>query len=115
YLRCDPDDGGYARVTARLHADEAALLMQAIDAARAEAAEASREGTSCASAEAASHPPYPSRIDGLMRVADAFLAGGGYAPRTGGERAHILLHLAPSLLDQNSHDLTLADGSRASA
>ena len=74
WFRVQPEGDGMVRVVVRMHADEAALLKKAVDAAR--------EG---ASAEA-----LPDRVDGLVRLADAYLAGES-ATRTGGDRLQLVV------------------------
>ncbi len=74
---------GMVRLEARLHPDEAALVMKAVDAAVEEAPAPD------ASAEAL--PPSEARPDGLVRVAEAFLAGQRPDARPGGERHQIIV------------------------
>ncbi|MFO0747737.1 MAG: DUF222 domain-containing protein [Myxococcota bacterium] len=72
WLRVAPDTDGMVRLEVRLHADEAALVMKAVQLARD-------------SAEAQSAP------DALVAVAESFIAGGCSEPRTGGDRQQILV------------------------
>ena len=73
-------DSGLVRVTADLHADEAALVMQAVELARRVSAEAS----------------LADRADALVRIAESFIAGGAEgepAARGGGERCELVVEL----------------------
>lgn len=146
WVRLVPCKDGMVRLEARLHPDEAAMIVRAVDAAieeaaapgaaPAEASPAPRTGTgsgesrrcpedacaqasrSSASAESPRSPaPVPAlartgasaealvrreaRPDGLVRVADAFLAGERSAGRPAAERHQIVVcvredHLNPS-------------------
>ena len=82
-LRCK---NGMMRLEARLHADEAALVMKAVDLARGE--DVSAEAEADVSAEARKPASGP---DALLRVADAFIAGQRPEGRPGGERHHIVV------------------------
>jgi len=80
-----PCKGGMVRLEACLHPDEAALVMKAIDAAVEEADGASAEVRT-------------SRPDGLLRIADAFIAGQRPEGRPGGERHQIIVCVRASEL-----------------
>jgi len=84
WLRVHADTDGMVRIELRLHADEAKLLLKAVDIARDDSAEAS-----------------PDRVDGLLRVADGFLASPDHG-RTGGDRAQLLVTVGPSALGDAS-------------
>lgn len=86
WVRAARCSDGMVRIEARLHADEAALVMAAIDVARGEAP-ASAEAPVPAPASAEASPA----ADALVRVADAFLAGQRPDGRPGGERHQILV------------------------
>jgi hypothetical protein len=111
---------GMVRVEAVLHPDEAALVMKAIEAARAAAREAQQreerghEATAGVSAETPARPVV-SKADALVQVAESFLAHGQRAGK-GGDRYQILVHLEQ---DPLAPDGTLAamldDGTRVSA
>jgi hypothetical protein len=68
-----PEGNGMVRVVVRMHADEAAILKKAVDLAREDA-----------SAEA-----LPDRVDGLVRVANAYVAG--EASTSGGDRQQLVV------------------------
>jgi hypothetical protein len=108
------------RIEAVLHPDEAALVMKAIQAARAgtprevgeEGADVSAETTAQPRSQPQPDVPMP---DALVAVAESFLAH-GQAGGTGGDRYQIVIHLEQDLL---APDGTLAalleDGTRVSA
>ena len=102
WLRIDHDDDGAVLLRARLPAEEGALLVAALDAAREEAA-AARDvpaGTPAGAGDAAEDLPAgtPSatlpeaRADALVTIADAFTAG-LQQTRTGGDRYQVLVHV----------------------
>jgi len=81
-----------------VHADEAKLLLNAVDIARDD------------SAEAVEHPI--DRVDGLLRVADGFLANPEHG-RTGGDRTQLVVTVGPSALGDTSAQLAHAPLSAA--
>lgn len=94
---------GLVRITADLHPDEAALVMKAVEAARhAGVATAVGQhvpaGTSCAEGVAES-TSLPTRADGLVQVAEAFLAADDAEPRSGAEHRQVVVTLGPDALD----------------
>jgi hypothetical protein len=108
---------GMVRVEAVLHPDEAALVMKAIAAARADARAASdREAPGDVSAETPARPTV-SKPDALVQVAESFLAH-GKAAGTGGDRCLIFVHLQQDPLAPDGTSTlaaTLDDGTRVSA
>lgn len=91
-------DDGTALVRGRLPAEDAALLVQALDAAaddiRQEAWRAARRAAQDEREPAPDDPGTASRADGLVRVCDAFLGGGsGDAARSGGDRHQVVVHV----------------------
>jgi hypothetical protein len=102
---------GMVRVEAVLHPDEAALVMKAIEAARACAPRAAKEDVS---AETPARPAVPMP-DALVRVAESFLAHGQEAG-TGGDRYQIFIHVEQDpLAPDGTLATTLDDGTRVSA
>jgi hypothetical protein len=131
-------ENGMVRLTLVVHADEAAVVMRAIDLARvgeqapaasaealpgatAEGRPASAEApaahsrTAAGTATGLQRPAVLPRADALVRVAEAYLTHGD-ASGTGGQRTQIVVHLAQ---DPLAPDGTLAaaldDGTRLSA
>ena len=92
WVKSKPCKDGMVRIEIRVHADEAALVMKAIDVAVEEGMNDSGD----ASAEA--HAARSSRADGVLRVADAFLAGQRPDGRVGGERHQLLVCIKESAL-----------------
>ncbi|HEV8324321.1 MAG TPA: DUF222 domain-containing protein [Myxococcota bacterium] len=115
-------DAGMVRLEAQLSPDEAALVMKAIEAARAPAMGEPRprppapddaigapERETLTAAEPAAEPaprprpppappsvePWPTRADALVAVAEHFLASAPAQARPGGERYTIVVHLGP--------------------
>ena len=72
WVKVIPCKDGMVRIEARLHADEAGLVIKAIEAAMEE-------------------EPAEARPDGLLRVADAFLAGQRPDGRPGAERHQLVV------------------------
>jgi hypothetical protein len=102
WLTWDHDDDGSFLLRGRLPAEEGAVLVAALEAARGRmaddaSAEAPAEEPHGASAEAPGTSAGEARADGLMLVADAFLGGAG-AARTGGDRYQVVVHVDTSTL-----------------
>ncbi len=91
WVKLKPCKDGMVRLEIRVHADEAALVMKAIDAAV-------EEGRGADASAEAPEPARSSRADGLLRVADAFLAGQRPEGRAGGERHQLLVCIKESVL-----------------
>ena len=114
---------GTVRIEAELHPDEAALVLQAIEHARHQlraaasdvSAETSPTSEANGTSEPAMPPPRPTRADGLVAVAESFLAHGPESGK-GGERTQIFVHLAQSALAADGAlAATLEDGTHVSA
>jgi hypothetical protein len=97
YVSWQWDEDGSLVVRGRLPAEEGALLLRALEAARdaipaacAEAGDVSAE-TSETSAEADRDRPRRSNADALVHVAEASLAS-GETGRTGGDRYQLVVH-----------------------
>lgn len=105
--------GGMVKLELVLAPDEADLIMRAVDRAReTEHAHASAE-TSDDDANASS--PLPSRADGMVALAESFLAGNA-ANGNGGERFQVTLHVDQDPLAADGVlAATLDDGTRVSA
>jgi hypothetical protein len=106
---------GMVRVEAVLHPDEAALVIKAIEAARAGARAAREcEASEDVSAETPARPTV-SKPDALVQVAESFLAH-GQASGAGGERYQIFVHLQQDpLAPDGMLAATLDDGTRVPA
>ncbi|HEX7500195.1 MAG TPA: DUF222 domain-containing protein, partial [Polyangia bacterium] len=103
--------GGMVKLEVILSPDEAELVLRALDRAREVANE---QGKPDLSAETSS-TEFPSRADGVVALAESYLAG-NVGTGTGGERFQVMLHvdqdpLAPDGILAG----TLDDGTRVSA
>jgi hypothetical protein len=127
---------GMVRLEVVLHPDEAALVLKAVERAHAEAqahitpeepaasAESAVRNDTSASMKAAPHqaastarkaPPFPGRVDGLVAVAESFLAH-GQASGNGGERFQVFMHVGQDpLAPDGEWTATMDDGTRVSA
>jgi hypothetical protein len=139
WLEFEYDDDGCVRVRGRLAAEEGALVMAAIDAARDRlAAQNVPAGTPDEPGDdvrgvSAGTPDEPgddvrdvpagtpdvsageSRADALLAIADAFLAGGQGA-RTAGDRHQVVLHVDTATLQGDAGErCELGDGSPVAA
>jgi len=107
--------GGLVKLEIVLTADEADLLMRAIDCGRQVGAE-QREDVS---AETSAESKWPSRADGAVALAAGYLAGNA-GTCTGGDRYQVSIHverdpLAPDGTSEGTMAATLEDGSHVSA
>jgi len=94
------EEDGSLSLRARLPAEDGALLIRAIDAARDSlwaAAEPPEDVSAETPASAAERGGRPSNADALAAVAEASLAAGGRA-RCGGERYQIVVHADSAVL-----------------
>ena len=100
--------GGRVKLEVVLEADEADLLLRAVDRAREVHAEQ-------AAAEVSAETSWPSGADGMVRLAASFLADhhvGGSA----GERFQVIVHLDQEVLEADgAWAAALEDGTRISA
>jgi Domain of unknown function (DUF222) len=120
-LREEVLETGMVRLTVILHADEAALVMKAIEHARRQSAAAAAPGTSGVTPSAPPDvstetcPRLPPRADALLSVAETYLAYHDAAGR-GGPRTQLFLHLDQDPLAADGIlAATLDDGTRVSA
>jgi hypothetical protein len=114
---CQPEDrgvrrrdlpGGMVKLELVLSPDEADLVMRAVDCARAVSAEASK-------AEPDAKSDWPTQADGLVALAESFLAG-NRPTGTAGDHYQVVVHVDQDpLAPDGSLAATLDDGSRVSA
>ena len=99
WVSVEHDDDGALILHARLPAEEGALVLAALDAARDELAAAgvSAETPTDVSAETPRPRPPVARADALLALADGYLAG-GRGPRTGGDRYQVVVHVDTATL-----------------
>jgi hypothetical protein len=124
WLTWDHDDDGSFLIRGRLPAEEGAVLVAALEAARArmeespsaEASTGAVDEPGGASAEAPSTSAGEARADALMLMADAFL-GGADTARTGGDRYQVVVHVDTETLQQDGRGRTceLASGAPLAA
>jgi len=101
--------GGMVKLELVLEADEADLVLRAVDRAREVRAE------QAAPVEVSAETCWPSRADGMIRLAESFLAGHPVAGN-GGERFQVVVHLDQEALGPDGALAgTLEDGTRVSA
>jgi hypothetical protein len=124
WLTWDHDDDGSLLLRGRLPAEEGAVLIAALDAARDQIGSASAEAPTPASTavpdgdprDASAEAPVvgvgEARAEALMHMADALLAGGGDASRTGGDRYQVVVHVDTATLqgDDRGQTCELPDG-----
>jgi hypothetical protein len=104
--------GGMVKLEVILSPDEAALVLTALDRAR----EVTHEQADDVSAETSSEDPKrPSRADGMVALAESYLAG-NTGTGNGGERFQVMLHVDQDpLAPDGALAGTLDDGTRVSA
>ena len=111
FVRCDHDDDGSLLLTARLPAEEGALVLAALqagrDAVRASGG-ASAETTHMGDSDAERTPgerEAVSNADALLLMADTVLATGDGIERSGAERYQVVVHVdAPVLAGSPADD-----------
>jgi hypothetical protein len=115
-LRTETLESGMVRITVIVHADEAALVMKAVEHARRQPAPAApTEPAAASDVSAAARAPLPPKVDALITVAESYLAHHDTASR-GGSRTQIFLHLDQDPLARDGTlAATLDDGTRVSA
>jgi len=96
WVKLRPCKDGMVRIEARLHPDEAALVMRAIDVAAKP--DASAEAPESEIGNDASAEARAARPDGLLRIADGWLAGLRPEGRSGGERHQLIVCVRESEL-----------------
>ena len=115
--------GGMVKLEVVLLPDEADLVLRALDRAREvkhadESVDVSAETRKCDSAHAGPReddPAWPSRADGVVALAESYLAG-NVARGNGGERFQVMLHVDQDPLAADGVIVgTLDDGTRVSA
>jgi hypothetical protein len=91
-----------------LEADEADLILRAVDRAREVRAEQAAQDVSAETS-------WPSRADGMVKLAESFLAD-HHVSGSGGERFQVMVHLDQDVLEADgAWSATLEDGTRVSA
>jgi hypothetical protein len=105
--------GGMVKLEVVLSPDEAALVLAALDRAREVT---HQQGKTDVSAEAsAEDPKHPSRADGMVALAESYLAG-NVGTGNGGERFQVMVHIDQDpLAPDGVLSGTLDDGTRVSA
>jgi hypothetical protein len=114
---CQPEDrsvrrrflpAGMVKLEIVLSPDEADLVMRAVDCARDVSAEARKP-------ESDTNADWPSQPDGVVALAESFLAG-NRATGTGGDRYQVVLHVDQDpLAADGTLATTLDDGARVPA
>jgi len=123
-VRQRPLPGGMVKLEIVLSPDEADLVLRAIERAR-ESGRDTTPGNGDVSAESrpcdseadddSTDAAWPSRADGAVTMAEAFLAGYP-ATGNGGERYQVMVHLQKDMLGADGElAATLDDGTRVSA
>lgn len=114
FVRAEVLESGLVRITAVLQADEAALVLKAIESARL----APVGAPECVSAETptSARPPAPlPAADALVKVAESFLTHGETSGHSG-DRTQLVVHLDQDVIGaQGTLAATLDDGTRISA
>ena len=123
-VRQRPLPGGMVKLEIVLSPDEADLVLRAIERARESDrdtapgnGDVSAESRPCASEgdDDSKDAAWPSRADGAVTMAEAFLAGHP-ATGNGGERFQVMVHLEKDMLGADGEfAATLDDGARVSA
>ena len=103
--------GGMVRLEIVLAPDEADLLLRALDRAR----EVVHEETDVSAETSNAGSTWPSRADGMVALAENFLAGNP-ATGNGGERFQVMVHVdQDSLAPDGTLSASLDNGTRVSA
>jgi uncharacterized protein DUF222/HNH endonuclease len=118
WITFDHADDGSLLMRGRLPAEEGALVMAAIEAARDRLAQADvPAGTHDVDADVPAGTPRRSageaRADAFVALADSYLGGGPDTPRTGGDRYQVVIHADAGALsgDEPGGRCELDDGS----
>ena len=107
--------GGMVRLELVLEPDEAELVLRAVDRAREVRAEQRAGEPQVEREDVSVEASWPSRADGVVTVAESFLAGHPVSG-TGGERYQVMVHLDQEALGPDGAlGGTLEDGTRVSA
>jgi hypothetical protein len=108
-------ENGMVRLSVVLHADEAALVMKAIEHARRPPASSRPSDPVPAGVPEETRQRLPPRTDALISVAETYLAYHDATDR-GGPRTHIFLHVDQDpIAPEGTLAATLDDGTRVSA
>jgi len=100
--------GGMVRLELVLEPEEADLILRAVDRAREVRAEQAAQDVSAETS-------WPSRADGMVKLAESFLAD-HHVSGSGGERFQVMVHLDQDVLEADgAWSATLEDGTRVSA
>jgi hypothetical protein len=100
--------GGMVKLELVLEADEADLVLRAVDRAREVHAEQ-------AAPRVSAETPWPSRADGMVQLSESFLAD-HHVGGSGGERFQVMVHLDQQILEPDGvWSGTLEDGTCVSA
>jgi hypothetical protein len=103
--------GGRVKLEVVLEADEAELVLRAVDRAREVRAEQAAPEGGDVSAETS----WPSRADGMVKLAESFLAD-HHVGASAGERFQVMVHLDQEVLEADgAWSAALEDGTRISA
>ena len=106
--------GGMVKLELVLEADEAELVLRAVDRAR-EVRAGQADPPPPEGAEVSAETPWPSRADGMVTLAESFLAD-HHVKASGGERFQLMVHLDQEALGpEGAWSATLEDGTRVSA
>jgi hypothetical protein len=108
--------GGMVKLEVILSPDEAALVLAAVDRAREVTGDVTSDQVEDVSAETSPEDPHlPSRADGMVAIAESYLAG-NVATGNGGERFQVMVHVDQDPLSPDGVlSATLDDGTRVSA
>jgi hypothetical protein len=105
--------GGMVKLELVLEPDEAELVLRAVDRAREVRSEQDAAGP-CAQ-DVSAETPWPSRADGMVKLAESFLAD-HHLGASAGERFQVMVHLDQEVLaPDGAWSGTLEDGTRISA
>ena len=116
-VRRRPLPEGKIKLELVLEADEADLVLRAVDRAREVHAEqaAQKDRSPDEAGDVSAETPWPSRADGMVKLAESFLAGNPVTGN-GGERFQVMVHLDQEVLGPDGALAgTLEDGTRVSA
>jgi hypothetical protein len=108
--------GGMVTLELTLSPDEAALILQAIEKARDDQRRGQRDAADVSAEAPKAFQGFPTRADGAVHLAQAFLAGDAARPGDGADRYQVVVHLDQDVLAADGERAaTLDDGTRVSA
>ncbi len=106
--------GGMVKLELVLEPDEADLILRAVDRAREVHAEETAQPPA-QGADVSAETSWPSRADGVVKLAESFLAGNPVSG-SGGERFQVMVHVDQDVLGADGDwAATLEDGTHVSA